>query len=43
MGQRFVFTAFTLAFSVAIIFATLTTVRQVGIHSSAAQSSGKRS
>jgi len=34
MGPRSVFTALILAFGVAVVFATLTTLNQVGMHKS---------
>jgi hypothetical protein len=34
MGPRFVFTAFIVALGIAVIFATVTTIRQVQMHTS---------
>ena len=34
MGPRFVFTAFAVAFCIAITFATVTTIRQLNLHTS---------
>jgi hypothetical protein len=37
MGPRFVFTALTFAFGLALVFATLTTLHQVSTHASGAK------
>jgi hypothetical protein len=37
MGPRFIFAALTLAFGVALVLATLTTMRQMSVHSSFAR------
>lgn len=34
MGPRFVFTAFIVALGIVVIFATVTTIRQVSLHTS---------
>jgi hypothetical protein len=34
MGPRFIFAALLLAFGIAILFATLTTMRHVNVHAS---------
>jgi hypothetical protein len=37
MGPRFIFAVLLLAFGLAIVFATLTTMRQVNVHASSAR------
>jgi hypothetical protein len=37
MGPRFIFAVLLLAFGLAIVFATLTTMRQVNVHTSSAR------